>query len=1317
MRKVFSRIGLVIAGLYLILHAILASSPVQKRVLQEVSEALAQFGLTLEIESIEFSAFAPRLYLNRVTLGTTPKAIVQLEEPLAVDKIKIEFQPLALISSKVIIEEMILFHPKIIVPHTDALYHRIKKILADQSKIVAQGGKFQVVFKKIGLVDALFNVVSANPAFSIRSRSLSAFLEQSASNQQTLSVESRNIDFERGGLSLSLTKTEIDVDVSPKSLRINKGTLEGEKLSVHLQGASEIPGQSFSKGGKVPDSLHLNYDFNLSPHYLSAIPELDLPPLTGMVSSKGGFQLARGNYTGNGSLGFEDLVIDGYRLGSSRTEYALNEKSIKLTQLDWKIGSGKLTSDHVTVELKESAPIAGEIHLKDLALEEVLASLKIQGAPIKMKVAGKADFNGTLLKPLNLETHLTGSISDLLAVNDIHRPMGPDNQIIFVKEGNLEGHLEVNEDKISFKSKLGILDGTLNAEGNFADGSEGEIRVNGQGLSLTKLKTIGDVPFGGKANILASINVRGEETSITGGFDVNQAEIADLVLGNVKGNAFFKDMLLSFENLELNALEPIRAGGFIDFHPKKNHYKFNIHARRAALDQIFSVFDKVQLSFPKPRGGEAGARITLEGGLDEEGMDLLAVGQARNFSWYGEKWINGQFSIRHRPGYTDLQRAMLVKRSGGLEARGHFQGKKSKLTLISHGLRVEELDTLGKAPLQGELTGQVRLEGDLLHPSGEGEVGLSKALFRGTKIPDSSVRVHTENEKTEFLATVLGERLKGKLVRSQKEGVESSELSFNFKDYDFTPLLTLWFGKDIAPLTSLVASGDMGLKGPLDSWEKLSGSATLMKLDVQLRASSLKNESPIHIRLQEGSFVVERFRLAGPENQIALDYRYEPQKTVQANLDGKIDLQFLQPFLPGVEYGTGRVSAGIRVSGSPQKYDLLGNISLEDGIFRLKSLPDEFRSTQAQLTLSQDRINVDHFQSAVGGGNVVIRGDIRVNKFQSLIPNLSLSVNRVALKTQPNLVTRFSGELYIKGEHTPYLLGGKCYVLDAKLTDFSMKESPKSLDGKPVFAFDVKCDAKEKLYVATDVMNAEFKGSLRLTGDTDTIGLLGSLDAVQGDILFKETKFKLDSGTVRFEDSKKVFPRFNVAGRAIVKEQRTNVPQDYDVTLNVFGTPVDYKIRLTSTPALQEADLISLLVLGVTTRSQDGNYLDFGTTIVGQTPLQSKIQSELGVDIKVSAQSPGAGGIGSSVGSGTPSGSATDTTVPAVKIQKEVTKKTRVSVSNTIEAVPLKEFKIEHMLNDNFTVNGTRSERNKGGVSQDPSASYGVDFRYRFSFE
>jgi hypothetical protein len=323
------------------------------------------------------------------------------------------------------------------------------------------------------------------------------------------------------------------------------------------------------------------------------------------------------------------------------------------------------------------------------------------------------------------------------------------------------------------------------------------------------------------------------------------------------------------------------------------------------------------------------------------------------------------------------------------------------------------------------------------------------------------------------------------------------------------------------------------------------------------------------------------------------------------------------------------------------------------------------------------------------------------------------------MKTGDSLTSTFSGLFTIRGTSSPYNLNGKCRVLQANLTKLEGTDL-KSSDDKPIFNLDINCEARDHIFVKADVMDAEFRGSFRVQGTNSQIGLVGNAEAIRGSVIFRDTKFNLIAGTVRFESPTSIAPRFNISGRSQVKEQKTTNPQEYELTLNVFGTPQDYKIRLTSSPALAEADIISLLLLGVTSRSQEGNYFDLGTTIVGQIPLQSKIQGELGVDIKINTQASKSGGGTTAspvVGSVPITSGSTDATVPSVRIQKEITKKTKLSYSNTLEAIPSRELKLEHMLDENLSINGTAVDALRDSTQTQTTRSYGLDIRYRFSFE
>ncbi len=1296
---------------YGLVHLLLASSPVQQRVLKELRSVLATVGIDLEMESFEFATFSAKLYLNRVTLKTNAKAEVKFPEPLNIDKIRIEFSPLALFYRQIVIDEIALFHPRILLPEADVLYHKISKVLTEKSGItLKRSGDLNVRIKRIGVVDALVHVLSQEPEFQIHSRSISAFLEQSSRDQQTIKVESSNLEVVRGPLRLELSKVDVDIDLSKSSVRANKFVLEGQDLSVNLKGAASFP---LFKQNNL-DSTHLIYAIKLPLHMLSKIPPIKLPQFGGLLNANGNLDIQKGIYSGKGDIQYEGLTINGKALGNGLLDHRLDEKKVVVNKLNSNFGEGKITSNNITVELNEKNAVLGQLNVQGVKLDSVLKAMNIKNPPLRMLTSGQINVSGQLQGPLNLIADVSTEMKDFKLYNRMDQALTRDNTILDIAESKLKAQVHISPEKVDLTSTLSALGGELNSTGAITYDGKIKIASTGKNLSLTKLSHIAGVDFGGNIESLNSnVTIAGSDVTVEGNFDLKNGEVQGFFVGDVTGNANYDDFLLSFENLFLKGIEPIRGEGFVDFRPVDNHFKFNVSIPRISVEQAFKTFQKTELPFPIPTGGEVSNGIILiEGGVDPDGVEVKISGNARNFNWYNEKWFSSFFSLTYHPSFVDFKRGVFVKKSGALEVSGRFEKQKSRLRFLSHGLHMEEFTYFGTAPVVGEVSGEVTLEGDLSKPKGKGDLRLTRTAFRGVSIPDSSLKVSTQDGRTEFLGSFSGDKLRARWLKTaQTDGSEQSELLLYLTKMDVAPFLTVWMGKDIPPIESILATGDFSLNGDFQKVNTLNGSGTFNEVVLGLRTSPLRNEKPIEISVNKGDIQVKPFKLLGEDSQIMGNFNLEQGNKVSANFDAKMDLQFIQPFIPGLAYGIGKVSGNFRLSGRPEKYSLLGNVIIEDSVFRLMGLESEFRSANAQLTISQDKINVDRFEALLGGGKVLVNGEVGLDRFTSFKPDIQLSVSQVSVKARPSLTLQLDGNLFVKGDKAPYLMGGSTKILEAKLTELNDGDLNEPMADIPALKFDVTAEAPEKLYAVTDVLNAEFKGSLRLLGDTNKVALLGTLESVNGSMFFKEVKFDLLNGTVKFEDPKRIYPRFNLSGRSFVKEQVTTAPREFEVNLLIFGVPEDYKIRLTSTPDLAEADLISLLVLGVTSRDQGGTVVDLGTSIVGQTPLQSKLKNELGLGIKVEGKST------SSTNDNT-TGDATGM-VPSVKVQKDIGNKTKVSASNPIGGTgSLPEFRIEHLLNENFNINATSGEKSKATQSTGSSnRSFGVDLRYNFSFE
>lgn len=1325
LRRFASIAILSLAGLYLILHLILASQPVQRRVLDEIQKALAGSGLELKIESIEFAAFAPKIYLNRVTIKTLKTAPVVFPNPIGIDKVKIEFSPIALISGRIVIEDAALFHPRIVLPSADQLYRRIDEQLKSRKRVELQGGFFKVVIKKFGVVDALIDISSKDPSFEVRSRSLSVAVENNLGGQQTITASSNHLELKRGALNLALNNFDIDLDTSARSIRVNRALIAGGDLYINLKGTSNIP----QGKEKYPNLVNVSYDIRLPVGLLNSIPEIDVAKVEGVIKSAGTVKLANNNFGGNGSIEYEKIAVDGYRVGSGRIGYELSGEKLALNDLRLQYGEGVISAKAVNIGLKDKYPVQGQLAVSDVKLEGILEYLKQHNMPLHMGVSGSLALSGTF-KPFELNGDIDAKLANFEVYNPKKFAASIKEKIIEIPDGRIAGRLTFNLEKFLFQTKINALGGTVETDGFLSYENYAKLKVKGDGVSLTQLAHIAELDLAGIAKVTADVDVQGKNVKIAGNFEANDGEVANIILGQVKGQAYYQDELLSFENLEVpSTLEPVHGSGFVDFNPEHTHYKFNVEGKRLEVDQAFHSFSKKKLAFAAPRGGEVAARVLIEGGHDNDGVEVIASGQAKNFKWYDEDWLSSQFAVTFRPKVTELSRALMMKKNGGLEVKGSFADAHSRLQFISHGLRIEELQWIGKAPLTGQIVGQLTLQGDLKHPEGSGELRLVNSGFRSKAMPDSLVRIRTENQKLELLGRFFGEKLRGRVAKPVKSKT-NWDLLFYFEDFDFTPLVAASLGQDLPTVTEVVASGEVGLSGDISDWKTFRGKGSVSELALGLRGTPMKNKTPIRLSVEQGAIELDRVVLSGKDSEINVEMKLVPNQSILADVDGKVDLEYLQPFIPGLEFGTGHVSAGLRFSGAPEKFELLGNVTLQDGTFRITGLQDDFRNAQVQLSASHDRVNIDRFQATVNGGMIEATGDVRIDRFKKLVPNIRFTANRVTMRTGNYLTTRLSGDFNLKGETTPYLLSGKCRVLEANLTQFTAGEKRRE-ETPRIIKFDVNCDARQKVFVRTDVMNAEFKGTFNLLGDNTKIGLLGSAESIQGSVFFRERRFNLTSGNVKFESPTDIAPRFNVAGRANVREGKSSQPgqinpnQEYEVNLLVYGTPENYKIRLTSSPELAEAEITSLLLLGTTSRSQnpDGSAVDLGTTLVGQIPLQKKLENQLGLDIRFNTQTskatPTATGQTPTSSSTTAqaSSASTDITVPSVQIQKSVMEGTTVSYSNTLENVPVREFKIEHMLSDKFTVNGVAVDRSRVGTESQSSQSYGVDVRYRFSFE
>ncbi len=1291
-KRLFIWLLITVSALYIMAYTLLSTSFVQRKVLSEITSILKNYGIIINISSANLSFLSPKIYLNGVSITTTKKALINLEQPLNIEKIRIEFSPIGLILNNIIIDDFCLIHPKVFLPDADTFYEKIKKSFRKISLLKGES-KFTLVLRKFTIIDADVNATLKSKEIILKTPSFSIELENTQNGQISTTINSKNLHIWRKNNSFSFNQFQFDFDFLLKSIRVNSLKIKGENLSIDIRGTASLE--------RYLKPINVSYDIKIPLNLVNDIEEFNSPIFKGWIETRGTIEENNNEYTGKGEISYYDLSIDGYEIGAGSSLFHFEKNSCVFSKLRLNYGDGKLTSDKLTVELNKPFRIFGDLNINGLSLSGLLRNLKSPNSNVSMLINGTMNISGQLSNPFEIKSIIKSDFSNFKVVdNEL-------DTILNLGNGTSSGSLTFDSNRFSFDIAYSLLGAEGNASGFITYDTQVEIQSSMKSLSLSSLNSIGTLHVGGKLDGEALITVINDDVNVKANISVNDAEISELILGDIKGIIFYSNLLLSFENLKIESLEPIKGHGIIDFSPDKTHYKFNVDIKRSPVEQVISVFKKYHFGFSLPKKGEISAELDIEGPYDQKKTRVLSVGKGFNVEWYGEKWNGVNFIFELTDKNFEIPKLLLFKERGALAISGNSE-QETKLTFKSEGIFIEEFDAFKKIPFRGKIEGSVNLVFDKKSELTDinGQLSLNNMFFRSTPLNESYIVLTTSNNKTIQIRGSLNGK-SGELMIEKNKSLAS--ISYNFTRFNMLPIISYLLNKDLYTIDSLLISGGGVLKYDLTNLKLISWNSLFSYMEIEFKDSSIINESPISIKLKNNHFEIGTINLSNIDTKIDFKLSQSKGGFWNISLDAAIDLKYLEPFLYIFDYGNGKLFASLRLYGPFNSFNLTGNMRLSNGILRLSDLKDEFKEIYFEANINEKKIEIVKFDSEVNGGQLSITGYITINRFKSFEPNIKIDANRVKLGFGDYLNTNFSGNFSLLG-YKPYKLSGNCLINEAELIKLESPKNNNIENGDKDLTFDIQCKARNKLFVNTPLFRGEFKGLFHVLGDKQNIGLIGQAECINGNMLFRKTKFDIESAYVKFESPDKISPRFKIVASSTIKEKRSTIPEEYQIKLQAFGLPDDYKLHLSSSPPLSENDIASLLLFGYVTRNEErGSYLDLGAAIMGNLPFESKIEDKLGFNIKLQSEEikhEASASIG-----------VADSSVTAVQIKKKLGENTTVSFTNTLESVPARELRLERMIDENLSVSASAAIGNPGSTENELRRSYGLDFRYRFNFE
>ncbi|MBX5482725.1 MAG: translocation/assembly module TamB [Myxococcaceae bacterium] len=907
------------------------------------------------------------------------------------------------------------------------------------------------------------------------------------------------------------------------------------------------------------------------------------------------------------------LVLGRYRPGTFDARLSIDKERVVVESFESPVGAGTVRA-RGTIGLAPKIPLALDLSLDGAELGPALARAGLSGAWVNFPASGRAHLSG-FLWPLQLEGDAdlqTGAF--VLASRAFDAPPGVGRTILEFERGAAKGAFQILTDRVELSGvTLSSPHSQVVGDATLWYAPEKGLWIRGQAtaLELDDFRQLAGIQWAGTGTGTFEVVGPYHDVRASAVVSLRDFDFWRFSLGVTQGRVEYARKVLSFPVVTgQKGRTQYQGSATLTFGPGPLWSKGSVTIDQGRLEDLVDVLmpmhENVAL-FDDVLEGNVAGRVDVNCPSDAFAANVdLRLGDTR---YYGRRLGDGHMVLRFVDGdQAILEKTVLRGPFGRIEAEGtwDFDGP------LDYRFRIDGA--------LAELVGQERarrsgIAGDLTMV---GTVGGDTTVY--------TVNAWLTSPAITFGGKSLGSaRLEGRMVGRELQvwGRPFEGAQANLKMTVRAPYPWALTGKlslpEIRPLlpegaisqgVSGSIAGTVDAVGNLRDLKAMEGSATIDRFTLSRGDFAGANDGRIDLTFKGGRVTIQNFVFRGPNTRLTLAGSAGPSK-LDLDVHGWFDVRLLESFVPQIERSSGRVELTAAADGTLEHPSIAGTASLTDGRMKVRDQPIALRGLSGRVEFSEQRVLIPELSGVLNEGRVLLDGDIRLADFSPKALQLRLQLDEVSARPVEYLPLTASGELNLSGRLDQMLtLSGDVDItklrynqelaLDALLRNLRTARVVPTGGERPDewLQLDVAVHASGDVRIDNNLARAKLRGDVRLTGTNAQPGLLGTLEAAEGsEIYFRGNTFAVSQALLEFKDRSEIDPVFDLHAQTQVRE--------YLVSLHGFGRIRDPQIILSSDPDLPEADILSLLTIGVTSHDQSTNAVGTGATIVGDVLLNA----------------------------------------------------------------------------------------------------------------
>jgi outer membrane protein assembly complex protein YaeT len=905
-----------------------------------------------------------------------------------------------------------------------------------------------------------------------------------------------------------------------------------------------------------------------------------------------------------------DLALDG------TLDYSPASVAVSNLQVQWQqatlVGGG-------TIGLQGRRPLDLSVRGDALQVDELLRALNQTQVPASGTVALAARVGGTVSRPAATFT-INGN--DLRAYQERWGTL--------VAIGELVGR-QLRFTSVDLEKPQPGGNGRLRAEGAYdLDTRQYRFDLQSDSLRLTELTLPGNRQLRGQFTVTGRGQGSVDRPAGTLRLAADEIQLEQHVLGELR-----VDAVVAGERVAIEAAAPtfgMTATARIGIEAP---YPADATVRITDL-----ALQRLPVTFETPLEGRLTATVEAAGPLaaPREGTATARVASFEG-AWNGQPFrVEAPAMLRYASERLAVERLRLIAQDSSVTLAGELpltssgsagaitlEASANLATLAQYAPAGTPITASGELSLTGVIRGTLRAIDPMLTLAVTDGAVSTPALQPG--ITSLQLRAEVENGEARV------EELTGRLG----EGVISAEARASLA---ILPALPVELPRAAGSTTATARVDGLSLSGVPGVPEGVSGRISLEAqvsaerpaldaLNGQIRFGELQlgfnqltlaQELPSTIAIDGGIARIGSLALTGSVGSIRAEgsVGLAGDRPLAVNVEGAINVGVLAVVTDAVR-AEGNTTIDVAARGTLADPELNGTVALDGATFIVDEPTIAAENVVARLDLAGRRINVASLSGTLNGGTLTGTGFMELGDGGIADAALDVTADDVANDFPLDLRSLSDVTLRLTRRGDGFVLDGQVMVEEAGLTgDINFDEGLlAAITARPRLdlteqrnpflerlTFNVNVDTATPIVVDNNLVRAEVIANLRVLGTRYEPGLAGRLSVLEGgEITLNERRYEVERGDVNFIGERDIIPSFDMRLNTVVR--------NYDVTVEVTGTPEDTETNLTSTPALAEPDLMALLVTGRTLEEMRGEEFEVAQEQVFSY-LAGRVGSQLG---------------------------------------------------------------------------------------------------------